>query len=189
MSWEEEPGRLAAVCARAGCELVRELERRPGAPPAWLVVCPTPWHSVTLLDELAWEDSTDPPFVVLARELAIHADALRIDVAPFLLAWVHEHVRFVEEPIEAFIGWREILAGGGDCDDMARLVVGLLRALRIPARLATLDDPPIHVAAQVFSGRGGWQWLEATVPGARMGEAPAAACRRLGVPLRPDLGG
>lgn len=188
MSWEDNPERLAQVCARAGCKLVRAFRRQAGEPQAWLVECPDPWATVELLDELAYEDSGDPALVMLARDLAIHAKATHQPLAAYLLAWVHQHVRFIEEPIEAFIGWREVLAVGGDCDDMARLLVALLRALHVPARLATLGDPPIHVAAQVHTFTG-WQWLEATVRGARVGEAPADACRRLGIPVRADLGG
>jgi transglutaminase-like putative cysteine protease len=188
MSWEDDPERLRAVCARAGCALSRQFPRRAGDPPAWLVECPSPWATVALLDELAYEDATDPALVVLARELALEAEAKHEPLACYLLAWVHAHVRFVAEPIEAFIGWRETIQRGGDCDDMARLLVALLRALQVPARLATLGDPPIHVAAQVHAARG-WLWMEATVPGAFVGEAPAMACRRLGIPVRPDLGG
>lgn len=204
MSWEQEPGRLEAVCARVGCRLVRALEEMlgPGAESAWLIDCPSRWHTVHLLDEMAWEDITDPEFRGFARHLETEwragpwwcrppfrtaGPALPGGLPGYLLDWVQKNVPFMDEPIEAFIGWRA-LHRGGDCDDMARLLVALLRALGWPARLATLGRPPSHVAAQVLE-EGRWEWLEPTVPGALYGESPAAACARLGIPLRPDLGG
>lgn len=192
MSWEEEPGRLAAVARSVGCELARRLER-PGEIPAWVIHCPTRWHTVALLDACAWEDSRDPELVMVAAELA-HAAAVDAKglLYPYILAWTQRNIPFVDEPIETFIGWREVLRGGGDCDDLARFVVALVRALDGCARLATIeqsgDDGPIHVAAQVWSPRRSWLWMEATVPGALIGEPPRAACLRLGIPIRPDLG-
>lgn len=171
----------------AGCELARRVER-PGEIPAWVIHCPTRWHTVALLDACAWEDSRDPELVTLARDLT----AFRSEPAEdYLLHWAQKNVPYVDEPIETFIGWREVLRGGGDCDDLTRLLVALVRARGGRARLATIeqqgDDGPIHVAAQVSLGCR-WLWMEATVPGARLGESPRAACLRLGIPIRPDLG-
>lgn len=188
MSWEYNEERLRQICASVGCVLVRRIPTRVGDPVAWQIDCPGRWSTVKLLDALAWEDSKDTALWVLAHDLEMKARALGVSVPGFLLAWVQKNVRYIDEDIETFIGWRETLARGGDCDDLAKLLVAMLRALKRKARLATLGNPPIHVAAQVWELRG-WQWLEATVPGARVGEHPREACRRLGLPIRQDLAG
>lgn len=199
MSWEDEPNALADACSSAGCRLVRRVPT-DGAndPPVWVVECPTRWATVDLLDELAQRDSEDPELLALALRV-VAADGrfglslnLRSRVPLILmLDWAQKHVRFVPELIETFKGWRETVQHGGDCDDSARVIVAMLRALGYSARLATIGDPPTHVSAQVLSpaGNGGWLWMEATVPGARLGEDPIAACVRLGLPIRADLAG
>jgi len=187
VSWEDEPGAVARVAARAGCSLVEQGSVAAGVA-VFSISCPSRWTTVDLLDELAWEDSREP-------ETRRYARACRFRSLADLLAWVQERVPFVPEEIETFKGWRYTLSHGGDCDDSARLLVALLRSLDVPARLATIGDPPLHVAAQAYSrhrqrdGLDPWAWMDATVQGARPGEHPAEACARLGIPVRPDLAG
>ena len=171
---------------RAGCRLVYQATANGEL--AAVIECPSRWHSVDLLDAMTWEDSRDPELHQLASDIVARGDHDLIPPAR-LLAWVHEHVPFVPEEIETFKGWRHTVANGGDCDDSARLLTAMLRALDWLARLSIFEDAdgdPVHVAAQVDDGTA-WRWLEGTVPGALVGESPQEACRRLGFKIRPDL--
>lgn len=70
---------------------------------------------------------------------------------------------------------------GGDCEDLASLFVALARAMGVRARICWIDIPAAefnHVSAQVWLD-GRWQWAEASVCGAHLGEAPMDAARRL----------
>lgn len=185
-AWEDEPGALERVARRAGCRLVRR--RGVAGELVAELECPSRWATVALLDELAWEDSRDPELGSLARSLERTARREGVSVRGYVLRWVQERVRFVPERVETFMGWRRVLEHGGDCDDSARLIVAILRALGLRARLITIGDPPIHVAAQSRVLGRGWVWMEATLP-ARLGEHPRDACERLGIPVRTDLAG
>ena len=76
----------------------------------------------------------------------------------------------------------ETLSVGGDCDCRATLAAALCELAGVPWRLAWIvqpDDPLDHVLLQVHVGRG-WEWLDVTVPGARVGEHPRDAVARVG---------
>lgn len=83
---------------------------------------------------------------------------------------------------------RETAERGGDCEDLASLFVVLAVAVGVPARVVWIAQPgrrQDHVAAQVhINGR--WQWAEASILGARIGESPYAAAARIG--RAPALG-
>lgn len=139
--------------------------------------CPSNRAAVHLLDRLAWIDSRRPEIGELAREVSSGAKNDR-DAARMIHAWVRAHVPFVPEDVETFRNPAEALELGGDCDDSARLVAALARALAIPAELVFLEQTfaaDDHVVARI-AGR----WAECTIP-ARFGEHPYAAARRLGV--------
>lgn len=73
--------------------------------------------------------------------------------------------------------------GTGDCEDMAILFTSLARALGLRSQVVWLDQPGgafNHVAASVCDVGGGCEWVETTLPGARVGENPYAAAARLG---------
>jgi len=74
---------------------------------------------------------------------------------------------------------------GGDCDDLAVLLMALCLGAGISARIRWLPMPgqrEDHVCCEVFFG-GGWHWAEPLLAGARVGEHPADASRRLSSPL------
>jgi transglutaminase-like putative cysteine protease len=78
---------------------------------------------------------------------------------------------------------------GGDCEDLAVLLVALWASAGLAGRVVWLVQGGAsqdHVSAEVWlpgrHGRAaGWAYGEPTVRGARLGEAPHAAARRLGV--------
>lgn len=77
----------------------------------------------------------------------------------------------------------ETLTIGGDCEDLAALLVALWSAAGLGGRIVWLSQDGAsqdHVSAQVWVS-GAWWWGEPTVPGARLGEYPYLAAARLGV--------
>lgn len=78
----------------------------------------------------------------------------------------------------------ETLRVGGDCDCRATLAAALLELVRVPWRLAWIEQPgaPLdHVLVQVYSSTlRAWLWVDVTVPGARVGEHPRDAVARVG---------
>ena len=76
--------------------------------------------------------------------------------------------------------------GCGDCEDLAGLLVSFCMCAGIKARVVWMEQPgsPLnHVSAQVCldpSLPDYWQWIDATLPGARLGEFPYDALARLG---------
>jgi len=80
----------------------------------------------------------------------------------------------------------ETLEVGGDCDCRTVLAAALLLVLDVPHRLAWIvqhGHPLDHVLCQVYLALR-WEWLDVTVPGARVGEHPAAAVARVGYARR-----
>jgi transglutaminase-like putative cysteine protease len=118
----------------------------------------------------------------LAR-LARRDGACDLDAAACALAAAQAVPYVPDPPGEWFQPVAYTLAHGGDCEDLAALVVALARALGLPARVVWMEEDPRlplnHVSAQIFA-RGVWLWAEATVPGARLGEEPHAAVARTG---------
>lgn len=78
-----------------------------------------------------------------------------------------------------------------DCEDLSILLCSVLRALGVAWRIIWLDRsstgyPQSHVTVEVDEGNG-WQYAEASIPGARLGEEPMAAAAR-SVALQRRLG-
>lgn len=72
--------------------------------------------------------------------------------------------------------------GKGDCEDMAVLFVAMARSLGMSSSVVWVsqpDEPASHVAASLAVD-GASEWVETTIPGARIGEAPYIAAARLG---------
>jgi Transglutaminase-like superfamily len=181
---------LHRMALASGCTLVTT--QQIGGELVGVFDCPDiddgrPLATAVLLSGLQDDDGLDPfdPAVILSIESAG-------ELAPMAaLAYVQQHVRFVDEPVETFQTPTVTLAKGeGDCDDSARLLVSLAEACGIAGRLVFFfvvpGGQPNHVCAQLWSG-GAWQWAETTIP-ARLGEHPFAALARLGL-RRPDLDG
>ena len=179
---------LAPVVERSGCRIVRGTALENGDT-AWHVECPSHRAKVGLLANLAELDSHQPAIIQLARAIAAGSDHSRAGIARALLAFVGERVDFLPEPIELFRPAENTLEDGiGDCDCSARAYLALARAAGLQAGLATLGDPPTHVAPVVrVDDPEGWAWAETSVRGAQLGEHPIAAARRLGVKVRPEL--
>jgi len=179
---------LAPVVERSRCRIVRGTALEDGDT-AWHVECPTHGAKVLLLANLAELDSRQPSIIQLARSIAAETDHTLPAIARALLEFVGERVDFLPEPVELFRPADRILEDGiGDCDCSARAYLALARAAGLEAGLATLGDPPTHVAPVVHLGeRAGWAWAETSVRGAELGEHPIAAARRLGIRVRPEL--
>lgn len=86
--------------------------------------------------------------------------------------------------------------GCGDCEDLASLLVALCMVVGLRARVVWMEQPgsPLnHVSVQVCvdpsRGDDCWLWLDATLPGARLGENPYDALARLGPDFRSRVYG
>lgn len=178
---------LAALVERAGCRIVAYHPLWSGRL-ATEIHCPTHRHKVGLLAALAEWDSKRPNVLELARQLAADTEGGPEEVARSIHEWLLDEVRFATEPRELFRSTERTLVDRyGDCDDASRALLALYRAAGLRAGLATLGDPPHHVAVVVRLGKR-WLWAEPTVRGAQLGEHPRAAIRRT-LGERPDLGG
>jgi transglutaminase-like putative cysteine protease len=154
--------------------------------PIALYACDSPEDAAAFLQNLTASDPGGPLVTAAAAKLAaIEVD----DRGPLVQQFVRGFVLYENEPRETFQTAEVTLRRrSGDCDDHARLVVVLARALGIPARLVILrkDGIPVHAVAQLADRSGVWHWAETTIA-ARWGEAPLDAKRRLGATSRADL--
>lgn len=188
---DHTPAETESIIRRAGCTTLKRVVMYDGHT-AFDVDCHTHRAKVGMLEALAEADASLPDVRRRAEDVTAGArsDAER---AERLHAYVQRTVSFAAEPRETFSGtMRTLRIGQGDCDDSARSLMALLRAMGLRARLETLPlratgTDPVHVAAQVDLG-GGWQWLETSIA-ASPGEHPIAAARRLGITMRPELAG
>ena len=98
---------------------------------------------------------------------AAFAGVERRDLPAAVTAWVHERLDYVSgssDPTDGAVD--ALLAGKGVCRDHAHLVVALLRALDVPARLAAVYAPGLSpmdfhaVAEAAVDGR--WEVQDAT---------------------------
>ncbi len=187
---DHTPAETKRVVRGAGCRVLEHVDLYDGGV-AFEIDCGTHRRKVDLLGALAELDAELPD----VRRIAEDATAgLRVDGAraAALHQFVKDQVAFVKEKRETFSPTlRTLDIGQGDCDDSARVMMALLRALDIPARLETLPTRdtgkvPLHVAAQVQLD-GEWHWLETSID-ATAGEHPLRAAKRLGIGTRPELG-
>lgn len=199
-----DPATMRSIAARCGCSIVRVqrweslVPGRPGL--AYELSCKKHLDKLRLLDLLAWNEAKrDAQLQEFALVCAREAGTNPLRQAQYLHRLVRDGVRFIREPRERFAdAWWTLELGQGDCDDKARLVVALGRALRLPARFVPLmlkadvfgPNVPGHVCAQfgfpVHAPRV-WVWAETTLK-AHWGEEPRAARRRLGAEHRTDIG-
>lgn len=188
---------LEAICTSLGIRILREVPypsmyAAPGEEAVTYVLeCPTHDSKVQLLDRLTlWESKYDPRVREIASQLFKVSKARSLATfGPWLVGWTQRHVAFAKEPVETFqdavLTYR---MGLGDCDDHARFVGAVWRALGGAAKLEVLRRPdgvPTHVVCQlaVF---GRYEWAETTI-GAAFGEHPLAAKARLRTRDRGDL--
>lgn len=180
---------MAYIASLAQCRVTKTkqfVSLVPGEPGlAWEVRCPSHAAKVKLLDLLAWYDAKKH---VGLRQVALalggEAGPKPEKLARAIQKFVQKEVRFTREPNETFqSSYVTLVLGAGDCDDHARVVAALGRALGLKVRLATLgrNGAPTHVAAQFgfpVKRPTVWLWAETTLK-ARFGEPPRAAKRRL----------
>ena len=183
---------LLGAATRAGATIEWRTVDEDGTPRA-LVMCTDGWMAARYLAELCADDVGRPN---LAASIKAIRDAQLVrggmwtqeDCAREIQRVVKESIRFAYEDGEIFQSTAHTAQiGVGDCDDHARIVVGLCRAGGLRARLAFLAPPgegPAHVAAQAFAN-GAWRWLETTCD-ANYDEHPFAAAHRLGI-IRQDI--
>jgi len=77
-----------------------------------------------------------------------------------------------------------VLTVGGDCEDLATLLVALWATCGLAGRIHWIPqdgNTQDHVTAEVEVPGYGWLWGEATIKGAKLGEYPYDAAARLGV--------
>lgn len=175
---------LRAMCRRTGCTLKRA-HRLDGGHWGFTIECHTHANKVALLDELADYDARCPEVRALAERIAQAAGGDAMRTAAGIHRLVQGRVRHIHEAGEVFTHtMRTLEVGRGDCDDTARAIVAMLRAMGIRAHLTTIGNPPRHVYAEAeIEGRR--FPLEATI-NARPGEHPIDAAKRLGI-MREDL--
>ena len=199
-----DPATMARIADRCGCTVER-VQRWDSLVPgragiAYELRCQKHLDKLKMLDLLAWNeakrDAQLQEFALLCSRAA-GRDPLR--QARYIHRLVRDGIRFIREPRERFAdSWWTLQLGQGDCDDKARLVVALGRALRLPARFVPLmlkeeqfgPNVPGHVCAQFgfpVQQPKVWVWAETTLK-AEWGEEPRAARRRLGAEHRTDLG-
>jgi transglutaminase-like putative cysteine protease len=89
-------------------------------------------------------------------------------------SWVGGRLNYVpgsSDPIDGAVD--TLLAGAGVCRDFAHLVVAMLRAVNVPARLVAVYAPGLypmdfHAVAEAFV-EGGWRVVDATLLAPRQG--------------------
>lgn len=157
------------------------------------VDCWTPAARREALQGYADGDARDPRVRALALALVDRLPVLSPALtARALLAAVQRRVRYVGEAPPDL--WSSSLTTwatrAGDCDDSARLLVALLLALGVPARIETIERPngEGHASVKVQVG-GVWSWADPSVPGATFGEDPRSAFARSGGSMWPAVGG
>ena len=176
---------LRAICAAAGCKLVAAEPVYDGTV-SHRVECGTTANKVHLLAMLAEYDARTADVRRVAERVAQLTGGDPWPTIVALHAGVRDTVRHIGEITETFSPtMRTLELGIGDCDDSARALLALLRALGFKAALRTLGNPPRHVAAVVWHD-GEWRWLETTIAAAP-GEHPIEAKKRLQLEGRDDL--
>ncbi len=151
----------------------------------------TPAQRLRLLDALLDEAMAEPSvraLADLARARAGGARARPRDLARWCLALAQAAGYRPDPPGEWYQAPWYTVEHGGDCEDLAVLVVALLRLSGIVARLVWIDQPEAdlnHVSAEAWLDadddlRWDWRWTEPSVCGARLGEEPRDAVERTG---------
>ena len=109
-------------------------------------------------------------------------------------SWVGTRLNYVpgsSDPIDGAVD--TLLAGAGVCRDYAHLVVALLRAVNVPARLVSVYAPGLypmdfHAVAEAFV-EGHWRVVDATLLGAAADPGAhrhRTRCRRHRLPGQPQ---
>lgn len=142
----------------------------------------TPKERITAFTAFA-QDAIDAPEVAAAAARCRRATPARTAAA--CLDLVQALPYYPDPPgVDDWIGHPcHVLTVGGDCEDLATLLIALWATCGLTGRLQwiTQGGEQDHVTAQVQLPGLGWLWGEPTVRGARLGEDPYAAAKRLQV--------
>lgn len=119
---------------------------------------------------------SDKMFGFVATEFDGHAAPA--ELAAEVTAWVRRRLRYVvgsSDPVDGAV--ETLVSGTGVCRDFSHLVVALLRAVKVPARLAAVYAPGLypmdfHTVAEAYID-GMWRAFDAT------GLAPRSALVRI----------
>jgi transglutaminase-like putative cysteine protease len=128
---------------------------------------PAPPRDIDLINYLrpSRYAEADKFFGFAATEFAEYADSATL--LERVSSWVGTRLEYVpgsSDPIDGAVD--PLLAGAGVCRDYAHLVIALLRALNVPARLAAVYAPgchpmDFHAVAEAFVN-GKWRVVDAT---------------------------
>lgn len=128
---------------------------------------PPPVHDLDLSTYLrpSRYAEADKFFGYAATEFGQYADS--VTVLEKVSSWVGTRLSYVPGSSDPIDGATDtLLAGAGVCRDYAHLVIALLRAVNVPARLVAVYAPgcepmDFHAVAEAFVD-GGWQVVDAT---------------------------
>jgi transglutaminase-like putative cysteine protease len=187
LAFGPSPDEARRIAERVGCTVKRRHGLHDGTISLSLD-CKTWQNKLAFLAELAEYDARTPEVRRVAERVAQSVGGDRFATIVALHALVRDRVTHTPEIVETFTPtMRTLELGLGDCDDVSRALVALLRSLGYSAGMGTVGNPPAHVAPKVkFQGR--WWWLEPSID-ALPGEHPLAAAKRLGIKVRPELSG
>lgn len=196
MQEAEEQQRIAGLARKHGAQ-VEHVGRAVigGRPYAEIdVVCKDNADAIRLLNDLAHDDAATGPRVRDTARSFWNAYGGRGEesFARAVHRYVRDAIEYVDDPSQIFrAGDVTLVFRVGNCVNTARLIVALCEAANVTARAIPVPDSDgeiTHTAAQIQHG-GAWHWAEATI-GAKYGEAPHAAARRLGIEVaRTNISG
>lgn len=150
------------------------------------------WRKAKWLDAAASFDAIQPLVRSLAARFAVSRGPNDIEgQAIDITAFVRDSIRYVRDPNrEEFSDASVVLSRGfGDCDDKARLLVALLRAVAIEARIRPVFNARgdfYHVQAEIRwpgsimhsrSQIGGWILADPIIANLQLGDDPNAMPR------------
>lgn len=167
-----------------------------------------------ILNALADEGAASQEIRRLARwriarlTLELGREPSELEIAQAMLDLMHDLVKYAEDPVDHEEYSRPLTTlrpvpgnpisrvsgqpkGSGDCDDMAVLFAAFARAAGLHSDVIWVDQRGgsfNHIASTVcIRGEGSCHWVEATIPGARVGETTREVVARIGVKGREDL--
>lgn len=152
--------------------------------------CDSGEDTAQLLAGLASDDSGGDLVAAAAARILALANGDPAQLGPAVQRFVQLGIAYVDESRETFQSAEVTLRRReGDCDDHARLVLVLGRAVGLAGRLVIMRRGaiPVHAVSQLADADGVLQWAETTIEAA-WGEHPVAAKARLGLSQRSDLG-
>ena len=151
-----------------------------------------------MLPEVPWQDApfdvpldTDPcqrleMLDILMRRPCPELDAASRGISSPVeaLRWAQRRGYHPDTPgKEEFQSLKWTIEHGGDCEDLASLVVALMWRLGYDAEVVWITQTGQdlnHVTARVKLDGENWYWADASIDGAILGEDPYKAAERLG---------